>query len=381
MYKLMLPACIISGIDSIRNLKSIIEKEAVSRIVIFTDKGVADSGLLKQICDCLIDLCISIRIFDNVNSEPEYEHVQELICKCREINPDFIIALGGGSVMDTAKLASLLIKSPFNVKDLFSDPTVAGKSIKSLMIPTTAGTGSEATPNAIVAVPEEELKVGIVNQSMIPDYVILDPAMIKSIPRRIAASTGLDALCHAIECFTGNKANQFSDTFALEALSMIFENIEESVDNPSAIVAKEKMLIASFYAGVAIASSGTTAVHALSYPLGGKYHIAHGISNAMLLLPVMKFNEDAIRHRLALVYDRCFGAKRISRKAKSQAVMERLELIIKHLEIPRSLADFGISSKDLDNLVGAAMKVTRLLSNNAKEVTAADVAAIYQEII
>ena len=144
MYKLMLPACIISGIDSIRNLKSIIEKEAVSRIVIFTDKGVADSGLLKQICDCLIDLCISIRIFDNVNSEPEYEHVQELICKCREINPDFIIALGGGSVMDTAKLASLLIKSPFNVKDLFSDPTVAGKSIKSLMIPTTAGTGSEA---------------------------------------------------------------------------------------------------------------------------------------------------------------------------------------------------------------------------------------------
>ena len=250
-----------------------------------------------------------------------------------------------------------------------------------LAIPTTAGTGAEATPNAIVAVPEERMKVGIVNRTMIPDYIILDPVVLSNIPKSVAAATGIDALCHAIECFTGNKANRFSDFFALESLSLILNNIEKCLNDHTDIVAREKMLLASFYAGVAITTSGTTAVHALSYPLGGRYHIAHGISNAILLVPVMKFNEDAIRDRLAIVYDKCIFGGLSAPEEKSQAVIARLEEITDNAGIPKNLEDFGVVKDDIDDLVDSAMKVTRLLSNNAKPVGPADAVSIYSEIL
>lgn len=148
--------------------------------------------------------------------------------------------------------------------------------------------------NAIVGVPERQLKIGIVNAAMIYDYVILDVAMIKNLPRKIAAASGVDAMAHAIECYTSRKANPFSDVYALAAFDKILNNIERACDDPEADRAKEAMLLAAFYGGIAITCSGTTAVHALSYPLGGKYHIAHGISNAILLMPVMRFNEPSI---------------------------------------------------------------------------------------
>ena len=174
-----------------------------------------------------------------------------------------------------------------------------------VLIPTTAGTGAEVTPNAIVGVPEKELKIGIVNENMIADYVILDARLIKNLPRKIAAATGVDALAHCIECFTSNKANPFSDMYALEGCDLILNNIEKACDDPEAMAEKNRMQMAAYYGGLAITASGTTAVHALSYPLGGKYHIAHGVSNAILLAPVMRFNEPACRDRLAQVYDRC----------------------------------------------------------------------------
>ncbi|MGE4485475.1 MAG: iron-containing alcohol dehydrogenase, partial [Oscillospiraceae bacterium] len=202
-----------------------------------------------------------------------------------------------------------------------------------------------------------------------------------NLPRKIAASTGVDALAHAIECFTSNKANPFSDIFALQALDLILNNIEKACDDPEAMDAKNKMQIASFYAGVAITASGTTAVHALSYPLGGKYHIAHGVSNAILLAPVMRFNEQACRERLAVVYERCMRGNAPSEAEKSAAVIARLEAIVKHLDIPSSLKEFGVPSEDLNVLVEAGMAVTRLLENNMRNVTAEDARKIYQEIL
>ena len=251
------------------------------------------------------------------------------------------------------------------------------------MIPTTAGTGAEATPNSIVAVPEKELKVGIVNSAMIADFVILDGRMIRSLPRKIAASTGVDALCHAIECFTSKKANPFSDTFALEALDLILNNIETACDDADAMDAKNAMLTAAFYAGIAITASGTTAVHALSYPLGGKYHIPHGVSNAMLLVPVMKFNEPACREKFAAAYDRAVHTGKTAGTAeeKSRWIIQRLESIVRHLDIPASLKDYGIGSQDLDDLVSAAMDVTRLLVNNMREVTPQAARELYLSIM
>ena len=254
-----------------------------------------------------------------------------------------------------------------------------------ILIPTTAGTGAEVTPNAIVAVPEKELKVGIVNENMIADYVILDARMIKNLPRKIAAATGVDALAHCIECFTSNKANPFSDLYALEGLDLILNNIEKACDDPEAMAEKNRMQIAAYYGGLAITASGTTAVHALSYPLGGKYHIAHGVSNAILLAPVMRFNAEhpAVKERLAVAYDRCCHEEKTCTTVDEKAkwIIAKLEEIVKHLDIPTSLKTFGVPESDLEGLVESGMQVQRLLVNNMRPVTADDARKLYQEIM
>ncbi|MGI6039535.1 MAG: iron-containing alcohol dehydrogenase [Eubacteriales bacterium] len=382
-YNLQMPHSVYAGRQTLSRLPIILEQNRVKKPVVFTDKGVRGAGLLDMVLSQMPDEGKVAVVLDDLPSEPNYSQAQELVDACRTAEADFIIALGGGSVMDTAKLASILMTDKYSVKDLLDSPLLTKKSCKTLMIPTTAGTGAEATPNAIVAVPERELKVGIVNSQMIPDYVILDPEMIKNLPRGIAAATGLDALTHAIECFTSNKANPFSDLFALQALDMILNNIEKACKDPEAIDAKEKMLIASFYGGVAITASGTTAVHALSYPLGGKYHIAHGISNAILLVPVMKFNEPTCRERFAAVYDRCAHEESldISVEEKSAYIIDWLEKICERLDIPTSLKEFGVTYKDLDTLVDAGMQVTRLLVNNMRKITSEDARRIYQQIL
>ena len=218
---------------------------------------------------------------------------------------------------------------------------------------------------------------------MIADYVILDARMIKNLPRKIAAATGVDALAHCIECFTSNKANPFSDLYALEGLDLILNNIEKACDDPDAMAEKNRMQIAAYYGGLAITASGTTAVHALSYPLGGKYHIAHGVSNAILLAPVMRFNSEhpAVKERLAVAYDRCCHENKTCTTVDEKAawMIARLEAIVKHLDIPTSLKEFGVPAEDLEGLVESGMQVQRLLVKNMRPITADDARKRYQE--
>ena len=380
-YNMIMPRAIYSGKDALKNLKTI--TAGAKKVAVFTDKGILSTGLVDMPLAELEQAGVETVVLSDLPPEPTYSQVQMLVDQFKASKADLIVAVGGGSAMDTAKLASLLATEHYTVKDLLDDPGLAVKTVRTCLIPTTAGTGSEATPNAIVAVPEKALKIGIVNPSMVPDYVILDAEMVRGLPRKIAAATGVDAMAHAIECFTSNKANPFSDTFALEAFDMILNNIEKACDDPDALDAKNQMQIAAFYAGVAITCSGTTAVHALSYPLGGKYHIAHGVSNAMLLVPVMKFNEPAIRSKLAAAYDRVVhGEKTCStEEEKSAWVVKRMGDIVKHLDIPTSLAEFNVSIHDLDALVDAGMQVTRLLVNNMREVTPEDARQIYLQVL
>ena len=382
-YNLKLPREIFSGEDALENLKTILLANGVKKAAVFTDKGIQSAGLLDFPMDRIRAAGVESVILDDLPPEPTYSQVQALADAYTASGADFIIAVGGGSVMDTAKLSSILSTGEYTMQDLLDTPSLGRKHVKTLMIPTTAGTGAEATPNAIVAVPEKELKVGIVNGQMVADYVILDAVMIKKLPRKIAAATGVDALCHAIECWTSNKSNPFSDLFAMEALDLILNHIEPACDDSEAMDAKNKMQIASFLAGVAIAASGTTAVHALSYPLGGKYHIAHGVSNAILLVPVMKFNEPVCREKFAQAYDRCVhGAHTCETAEKKSAYMiQWMEEIVKHLEIPASLKEFGVPTEDLEDLVKSGMEVTRLLANNMREVTPDDARSIYWQIL
>ena len=380
-YVLKMPHAVFSGEDALENIRAILSENAVKKLAVFTDKGVERAGLLDLPMEKVRRAGVEAVVLDDLPPEPSYLEAQKLLEQCKRLQPDFLMAVGGGSVMDTAKLASILMTDAYGIKELLDAPGLAKKCVRTLMIPTTAGTGSEATPNAIVAVPEKRLKVGIVNEEMIADYVILDAVMLKGLPRNIAAATGVDALAHAIECFTGNKANPFSDLFAMRALDMILHHIERACDDPDAMEAKNQMQLASFYAGAAITASGTTAVHALSYPLGGKYHIAHGVSNAVLLVPVMRFNEPACRARLAEVYDRCIHRGAETEAEKSGAVIARLAEIVEHLDIPTSLTAFGVPREDLEELVSSSMAVTRLLANNMREVTPEDARRIYAEIL
>lgn len=381
-YNLKMPQAVYSGEHALGQIPAVLGKD-VRKVAVFTDKGIAGAGLLELPLSIVKETGADIVILDDLPAEPTCDQAQAVVDQFRESGADAIVAVGGGSVMDIAKLASILATDDYGVRDLLENPLLGRKCVRSLMIPTTAGTGAEATPNSIVSVPEKALKVGIVNPAMIADGVILDAEMIKKLPRKIAAATGVDALAHAIECFTSKKANPFSDTFALEALDLIFNNIEEACDNPKALEAKNKMMIAAFYAGIAITASGTTAVHALSYPLGGKYHIPHGVSNAMMLVPVMKFNEPVCRERFASVYDRVVPDRDASMNAaeKSDWVIKRLDSIVKHLEIPASLREYGVPKEDLDCLVASGMDVQRLLVNNMRQITADDARALYLEII
>ena len=384
-YNLKMPHAVYGGENAMDNIAAIIKTLNAKKVAMFTDKGLRSLGLFGLAEDVVKTTGVSYYVLDDLPPEPSYMAVQKIVDEFKVSGADLIVACGGGSVMDAAKLASVLVTDEYGVKELLDNPGMARKCVPIVLIPTTAGTGAEVTPNAIVGVPEKELKIGIVNDNMIADYVILDARLIKNLPRKIAAATGVDALAHCIECFTSNKANPFSDMYALEGCDLILNNIERACDDPEAMEEKNRMQIAAYYGGLAITASGTTAVHALSYPLGGKYHIAHGVSNAILLAPVMRFNaqDPAFRERLALAYDRCCHDKVKCETVdeKSAWMIAKMEGIVKHLDIPTSLKEFGVPESDLEGLVEAGMQVQRLLVNNMRLVTAEDARKLYQEIM
>ena len=381
-YQVKIPSCSYGGEGSIEKIKEIIAKEKSQKVVVFSDEGIKATGLLDILTKQLDETGVQYHVFTDCKPEPSYLQVEAVVDMVQGQECDLIIGLGGGSVMDAAKLASVLKGAPYTIKDLLNDPTQAEKKVKTVMIPTTCGTGSEATCNAIVAIPEEKSKKGIVNDNMIPDYVILDAQMIAKLPKAIVAATGVDALAHVVECFTSKKATPFSDCYALEGAKLIFANIREAYNNPDNMDAKNKMLIGAYYGGIAITGSGTTAVHALSYPLGGKFHIAHGVSNAILLAHVMKFNKDACAERLAVLCDAinpAYAEKTVEEKA--DYVIDQIADIVKVTNIPTDLTQYGVTMDDLDFLVTAGSQQQRLLVNNMKELSLDDIRNIYLKVV
>ena len=381
-YQVKIPSCSYGGEGSIEKIKEIIAKEKSQKVVVFSDEGIKATGLLDILTKQLDETGVQYHVFTDCKPEPSYLQVEAVVDMVQGQECDLIIGLGGGSVMDAAKLASVLKGASYTIKDLMNDPTQAEKKVKTVMIPTTCGTGSEATCNAIVAVPEEKSKKGIVNDNMIPDYVILDAQMIAKLPKAIVAATGVDALAHVVECFTSKKATPFSDSYALEGAKLIFANIREAYNNPDNMDAKNKMLIGAYYGGIAITGSGTTAVHALSYPLGGKFHIAHGVSNAILFAHVMKFNKDACAERLAVLCDAinpAYAEKTVEETA--DYVIDQIADIVKVTNIPTDLTQYGVTMDDLDFLVTAGSQQQRLLVNNMKELSLDDIRNIYLKVV
>ena len=267
-------------------------------------------------------------------------------------------------------------------QELLDGAKIEKNGVPTLMIPTTAGTGSEATQNAIFLVPETESKVGIVSSKLVPNWAILDPRLTVGLPPAITASTGMDALCHAIECYISKKANPLSDTYALRAISLISRSLRRAFLNGGDLDARHDMLLAALFGGMCIASSSTTAVHALAYPLGGKYHMPHGLSNAILLPHVMKFNLDATEEKFQeIAVAMGIPVEGLSTREAAEKMIENLFSLMHDLKINMSLQDKGIAAADLDGMVEAASKVTRLLNNNPKPMSKEDIRSIYLKLM
>lgn len=382
-YSLLSAGRTFGGAGSIDQIKDFAADLGATRALIISDQGVARAGLLAKPKALLEAAGVMVTVIDSTPPEPDVGQVEAIFAAAGKAPFDLVVGIGGGSAMDVAKIVAVLLNSDVALRDLLrGKATIAKRGVPTLMIPTTAGTGSEATPNSIVLVPEDELKVGIVSAKLIPDGVILDPQMTVGLPPAITASTGMDALTHAIECYMSKKGSPFSELFALKAIALIARSIRRAYTQGGDLDARHDMLLGAYYGGMCIATSSTTAVHALAYPLGGKYRIAHGVSNAILLPYVMRFNsvgnEEKFRD-VALAMGLDVGGR--SPAAATEAVIDALFALNRDLSIPADLKQWNITVADLETLVDGAAKVTRLLDNNPRPMSRTDIAAIYRQLV
>lgn len=370
---------IISGAGAIAALKPLLTGK--KRILMVTDANVGKLEATTRIQQALSENQREVRTIDSVPAEPSQHDVARIVAELAQTKPEMVVGIGGGSVLDVAKLLSVLLHPQSPTLDALLDGEKPGRRLASLLIPATAGTGSEATPNAILAIPERNTKVGIISPVLLPDYVALLPELTTSMPAAIAASTGIDALCHLLECFTATVANPVSDNAALIGLYKLVRNIDRSVTQPQDLTAKLEMLWASYYGGVAINHAGTHLVHALSYPLGGSWHLPHGVANAILLAPCMQVVRPHAVAKFAQVWDLIPDTDcTLSPEEKSHALVAWLAQLVKRLQLPDNLAALGVPQQSIRELSAAALDVKRLMNNAPCSVNQDDVQAIYQTL-
>jgi alcohol dehydrogenase class IV len=311
------------------------------------------------------------------DGEPTLEDLAAAIAAAREFGADAVVGFGGGSAMDVAKLVAALADGKQDILDVVGIGLLARRALPLACIPTTAGTGSEATPIAIVEDTQALLKKGVVSPHLVPDFAYLDPELTRTMPRNVTAATGIDALTHCIEAYANRFAHPVVDQWALEGIGLIARHIERACADGDDMEARAAMLRASHLGGQCLGPVNTAAVHALAYPLGGEFHIAHGVANSLLLPHVLRFNLAAAPARYAEIT----GAMGIARSGNDRADalkgIEEIERLSAAIGIERRLSAFGISANTIPHMAAAAMTVQRLLVRNPREVTEDDARAIY----
>jgi len=353
------------------------------QLLVMTDRNVIALDKVQMLISMLSEQGYSYTLIDDLPAEPTDQDVRQLIKRLPK-KVDLVLGIGGGSVLDISKLISVLYSKHEKIQVYFNEllnGTVPKVRIPLVLVPTTAGTGAEATPNAIIAIPERSTKVGIISPSMLPDYVLLAPELTTSMPSHISASTGIDAICHLIECYTANISNPVGDNYALMGMQKFFNNIEQAITEPNNLMVRLNLLWASYYGGASISHSGTHLVHALSYPLGGKYKIPHGLANSLLLVPVMKHICHHCTQKLAIVYQLLPNANlELDEIDMAKALVTYLESLVTKLGLPTRLNDIGISKNQLPELAVNAMQVKRLINHSPIEISEAEVLSLYQSI-
>lgn len=343
---------------------------------------VADSSVVDQIQDGTDKLKASgveVYLDSSVSNEPDFEIFNEIVARARKFRADAVAGIGGGSVLDVAKLVAAFVESDQNIFEAVGINNFNGRSTYLACLPTTSGTGSEVSPNAILLDRENDLKKGIVSPYLVPDSTYIDPQFTHTVPPKVTASTGLDALTHCLEAYTNVHAHPMIDLYALEGIKLISKNLKRAIDNGNDTEARAKLSLGSLYGGLCLGPVNTTAVHALSYPLGGMFHIAHGISNALLLPHVMEFNMVKAPEQFAEV-GLALGAKMGStpmETAKNGIII--IKKMMRNCDIPTKLSELSIPKNSFEKMANGALQVTRLLKNNVREVTYEDALNIYQK--
>ena len=336
----------------------------------------------RALCEPLIAALeakgVGVVLFDQIVGEPTLAECAHALAAARAAKADCVVGLGGGSAMDVAKLVAALIEGRQSIREVLGVGLLAGRPLPLACAPTTAGTGSEVSPIAILGDEDEDLKKGVVSPHLVPDFAYLDAALTVSMPRAVTASTGIDALTHCVEAFANRFAHPVVDVFALEGMKLVVQNIERACADGSDVEARANMLRASYYGGICLGPVNCAAVHALAYPLGGEFHVAHGVSNSILLPHVLRFNLEAAPRRYAEMAQGLGLQRTGDDRADAAAGIERIADISARIGIPSGMSHFGISSNAIPHMAAAAMTVTRLLERNLRELSEADARAIYE---
>jgi len=349
------------------------------RVLIVTDPGMMGTGIVDRAVGLLRDAGLETTLFADVQADPPEAVVLAAVDAAREARAGGIIGLGGGSSLDVAKLVALLVPGTEALADVYGVGKARGPRLPLVLIPTTSGTGSEVTPISIVTTGAAE-KMGVVSPHLIPDLALLDPELTLGLPPHVTAATGIDAMVHAIEAYASASPNNnpVSRALACEALRLMGGALLRAVRDGSDAAARADMLLGSMLAGQAFANSPVAAVHALAYPLGGHFHIPHGLSNALVLPHVLRFNAVVAPAPYAELAPHAFpDLAALDGQERAAAFIERLATLSADCGLPQRLRDMDISAEVLPRLARDAMNQTRLLVNNPRPLTEADALAIY----
>ena len=323
-----------------------------------------------------VSVCVETKIL----GEPTVGDFKRILKEAQEFHADSVIGIGGGSVMDVAKLVATFLHSEQTIEECYGIGFIKKRGVWFACVPTTAGTGSEVSPNAILLDETDNGKKGIISNHLLCDVAYLDPNLTATVPPRITAETGMDALTHCIEVYTNKFAHPCVDMYALKGISLIAKNLERAVKNGKDMEAREAMLLGSMYGGLGLGPVNTAAVHALAYPVGGMFHKSHGLSNSILLPTVMRFNMQGNEKRYADVAIAC-GCQR--GETDAETALRGVEFICqlsKACGIPQTLEEIGIPKTAVPQMAKAAMLQQRLLKNNPRTITEQDCTDIYNSL-
>lgn len=311
--------------------------------------------------------------------EPTIATFEVALQRAREVDPACVLGIGGGSALDLAKLIAAFVRNEQRIKETFGIGLLSSRNCGLVCVPSTSGTGSEVSPNAILLDEAAQLKKGVISPHLVPDAAFIDPDLTRTVPSMITAYTGLDALTHCIEAYTNKFAHPMVDLYALEGIALSAKFLARAVANGEDAEAREGMALASLYGGLCLGPVNTAAVHALAYPLGGEFHLPHGLSNAVLLPAVFRFNTEHSPERYAAVARALGAEERESALETALAGARKLEELARECGIDTNLSSYGLERASVPRMVEAAMTVTRLLRNNPREITQADAELIYEQ--